>query len=169
MKVKKIKQKNKLFSFILNKDLLKLKIKEKKMDKLAVYPTLAYAIMLEYLGIRKWYTRIDQHVILGALPMKHNYKKIVSDENIKAVLTMNESHELEYSISRNEWLQMGIDYKQIAVKDYVGVASLDQIKRAVDFINKHKALDDSGTVYVHCKAGRYRSALIVGCYLINNK
>ncbi len=139
------------------------------MDKLVVYPTLMYGVMLEYFGIRKWYTRIDPHIILGALPLKHNYKKIVKDENVKAVLTMNESHELEYSIPRNEWLSIGVEYKQIAVKDYVGVATLDQIKEAIDFINKQKALDNSGTVYVHCKAGRYRSALIVGCYLINSK
>ena len=146
---------------------LKEKYMTWKMDKLAVYPTILYGVMLEYLGVRKWYTRIDQHVILGALPLKHNYRRIVNDENVKAVLTMNESHELDYSIPRNEWLRIGVEYKQIAVRDYVGVASLDQIKEAITFINKHKALDNC--VYVHCKAGRYRSALIVGCYLINSR
>ena len=29
--------------------------------------------------------------------MKHNYKKIIQAENIKAILTLNEDHELEYS------------------------------------------------------------------------
>lgn len=62
---------------------------------------------------------------------------------------------------------MGIDFKQIKVRDYIGVASLDQIKEGVDFILKHKSLNQS--VYVHCKAGRYRSALMVACYLCHEK
>ena len=53
------------------------------------------------------------------------------------------------------------------VSDYTGVATLDQINESVDFILKHKQLNQ--TVYVHCKAGRYRSALIVACYLVNSR
>jgi protein-tyrosine phosphatase len=33
-------------------------------------------------------------------------------------------------------------------------------------MKKHK--EKNNCVYVHCKAGRYRSALIVACYLIHN-
>lgn len=135
-------------------------------SKLAVYPSLIYAQMLELLGFRQWYTRIDKHVVLGALPLRRNYKQIISKENIQAILTLNQSHELEYSISKSEWISMGVDYKQIEIEDYIGVASLEQIKEAIEFINRHKGQEKS--VYVHCKAGRYRSALIVGCYLINS-
>ena len=136
------------------------------MDKIVVYPTIIYGVMLEYLGFRQWYTRIDKHVIIGALPMKHNYKKIIAKEKVNAILTLNEDHELEYSISKKEWLNINVDHKQIAIRDYIGVASLNQIIDAVDYINKHKSLDQC--VYVHCKAGRYRSALIVACYLIHS-
>lgn len=134
-------------------------------SKLVVYPTLMYAQILEFFGLRQWYTRIDKHVVLGALPLRRNYKKILSDEDVKAILTLNQAHELDFSISKTEWARMNVDFKQIEIKDYVGVATLEQIKEAIEFINKHKCLDQ--TVYVHCKAGRYRSALIVGCYLIN--
>lgn len=34
----------------------------------------------------------------------------------------------------------------------------------VDFINKN--VDKGGVVYVHCKAGRSRSATLVCCYLM---
>ena len=54
---------------------------------------------------------------------------------------------------------------RISIKDYVGVASTEQIQTAVSFINSHK--EKNNCVYVHCKAGRYRSALIVACYLVN--
>lgn len=62
---------------------------------------------------------------------------------------------------------MGIEFLQVEVRDYVGVASLEQIKAGVAFIQKHKNLNQ--TVYVHCKAGRYRSALMVACYLCHEK
>lgn len=135
--------------------------------KLAFYPTVIYGVVLEYCGLRKWYTRIDEHCILGALPMQRNYKDIVQKENVKAVLTMNQDHELLYSISKAEWSSLGVEYLQVEVEDYIGVASLEQIEKSINFINKHKNLNQC--VYVHCKAGRYRSALIVACYLINSK
>lgn len=135
------------------------------LSKLAVYPTLYFGCFLEFIGVRQWYTRIDEHCVLGALPMERNYRRIVKAENIKAVLTMNEDHELKYSVPADEWKRLDIEYKQVPVIDYIGVASLDQIKDSVDFINKHRELNQ--TVYVHCKAGRYRSALITACYLIH--
>jgi len=104
--------------------------------------------------------------VLGALPMQRNYQKIIEQENIKAVLTMNEDHELVYGIHPMEWKKLGIDYKQTAVTDYTGVASLEQIKESIGYINKYRGKNQ--TVYVHCKAGRYRSALITGCYLIHH-
>ena len=45
------------------------------------------------------------------------------------------------------------------------MASTEQIHKAVSFINSHK--EKNNCVYVHCKAGRYRSALIVACYLVH--
>lgn len=55
---------------------------------------------------------------------------------------------------------------RISIKDYYGVATTEQIHEAVSYINKHKELNNC--VLVHCKAGRYRSALIVACYVANN-
>ncbi|CAF0879025.1 unnamed protein product [Brachionus calyciflorus] len=135
--------------------------------KLAFYPTVLYGVTLEYLGFRKWYTRIDEHCVLGALPMKRNYKEIIQKENIKAVLTLNQDHELELSIPQKEWMNEGVDFLQVSVEDYTGVANLEQIEKSLTFITKHKNMNQC--VYVHCKAGRYRSALIVACYLIHHK
>ena len=137
------------------------------LNKIFVYPTILYGVLLEKTGFRTWYTRVDDHCVLGAIPMKHNYQEIVIKENIKGVLTMNEDHELEFSVSREEWSKLGVEVMQIPIKDYTGVASLEQLKKGVDFINTHRSQNQS--VYVHCKAGRYRSALMVACYLINTK
>lgn len=70
------------------------------------------------------------------------------------------------SLSQSEWKNLGCDYLRISIKDYYGVATTEQIHNAVSYINKHKALNNC--VYVHCKAGRYRSALIVACYMASN-
>ena len=61
--------------------------------------------------------------------------------------------------------ELGIDYKQTAVTDFTGVARLEQIKDSIDFIKKHRDMNQN--VYIHCKAGRYRSALMTACYLIH--
>ena len=37
----------------------------------------------------------------------------------------------------------------------------------VNFINEIIEKDPNASVYVHCKAGRTRSATLVGCYLMN--
>lgn len=137
------------------------------LHKLSVYPTLYFGCFLEYIGVRKWYTRIDDYTVLGALPMKRNYKQIIAAENIKGVISMNEDHELGYSVSSGEWNEEGVQFKQVPVLDYVGTANLEQIKESVEFINYYR--EKKETVYIHCKAGRYRSALITACYLINNE
>lgn len=36
--------------------------------RLSFYPTLVYNIFMERVTARRWYDRIDQNVILGALP-----------------------------------------------------------------------------------------------------
>ena len=41
------------------------------------------------------------------------------------------------------------------------------IFRGVSFIEEVIANDPEASVYVHCKAGRTRSATLVGCYLMN--
>ena len=41
------------------------------------------------------------------------------------------------------------------------------IESGVDFIHRH--VTQGGSVYVHCKAGRARSATVVLCYLVAYK
>lgn len=36
--------------------------------RVSFYPTLFYNIFMEKVSSRRWYDRIDEHVILGALP-----------------------------------------------------------------------------------------------------
>lgn len=53
---------------------------------------------------------------------------------------------------------------RLSTVDLVGVPSLEYIHRGVDFALKHR--EQGTSVYIHCKAGRSRSATIAAAYLI---
>lgn len=46
------------------------------LSRIAFYPTLMYNVILEKIGTRRWYDRIDEHVILGALPFRGMENKV---------------------------------------------------------------------------------------------
>ena len=48
--------------------------------------------------------------------------------------------------------------------DFTGTPTQTDIDKAVGFILGHRLKNNS--VYVHCKAGRTRSATVVACYLV---
>ena len=41
-------------------------------------PTLAYNVFMQRLSNRRWWDRVDDTVILGALPFRHMTKKVSS-------------------------------------------------------------------------------------------
>lgn len=55
--------------------------------RVTFYPTLVYNILMEKISSRNWYDRIDETVILGALPFRsmtkqvYNYYNIINDLN----------------------------------------------------------------------------------------
>lgn len=44
--------------------------------RLTFYPTLLYNVFMERVTSRRWYDRIDETVILGALPFRSLTKKV---------------------------------------------------------------------------------------------
>lgn len=60
-----------------------------------------------------------------------------------------------------------LNHKFLKFYFFIGSAPLNQIKEAVDFIDRIAA--SGKTCYVHCKAGRTRSATIATCYFIKKK
>ena len=88
---------------------------------------------------------------------------------IKAVLSVTEIFENNtegyiYSpIMPDDWKKIGVKHYQIPSSDYCTM-HLDMIQKGVEFI--HWNIKNNRTIYVHCKAGKSRSFLIVLCYLI---
>ncbi|XP_023418803.2 phosphatidylglycerophosphatase and protein-tyrosine phosphatase 1 isoform X3 [Cavia porcellus] len=105
------------------------------------YPTLLYTVlrgMLNGPGHRAWYHRIDGTVLLGALPLR--------------------------SLTRKEWKNVGVEQLRLSTVDMLGIPTLANLQKGVQFALKYRSLGQC--VYVHCKAGRSRSATMVAAYLI---
>ncbi|XP_014768015.1 phosphatidylglycerophosphatase and protein-tyrosine phosphatase 1 isoform X2 [Octopus bimaculoides] len=114
------------------------------LNKVAFYPSLFYNYALYLASFRHWYVRIDNSIIFGALPFRQMATQLVEKEN--------------------EWKDLGVGFLQVEVEDFVGTPSLWQVTQALAFISYYQQLGQC--VYVHCKAGRTRSAIIVACYLM---
>ncbi|XP_063367389.1 phosphatidylglycerophosphatase and protein-tyrosine phosphatase 1 [Cydia amplana] len=147
--------------------------------RVTFYPTLLYNVMMERMTSRRWYDRMDDTVILGALPFQGMTKQLKEEENLKAVVSMNETYELKiFSNDAEKWREHGVEFLQLATTDIFETPDQDKLYEGVRFINRFLPMDskikritsenpvNSGTVYVHCKAGRTRSATLVGCYLM---
>ena len=48
--------------------------------KLSFYPSLAYNVLMEKLTSRQWYSKIDDTVIVGALPFRWRTKDLIAKE-----------------------------------------------------------------------------------------
>ncbi|XP_062845972.1 phosphatidylglycerophosphatase and protein-tyrosine phosphatase 1 [Trichomycterus rosablanca] len=129
------------------------------------YPTLVYNVVMEKISSRRWFDRVDQTVILGALPFKSMTDELVQAENVRGVITMNEEYETNYFCnSSEEWQSHGVEQVRLSTVDLTGIPSLEHIHQGVEFALKHR--DQGTSVYIHCKAGRSRSATVAAAYLI---
>jgi len=134
----------------------------KMLARASFFPTLAYNVLMERVTARNWWDRIDSQVVLGAIPFKGENHKLIKKEDIRGVVSMNESYELFLVSNRTkEWSRLGVKFLQLPTTDIFEAPCQEKLLRGVQFI------DEVGpSVYVHCKAGRTRSATLVGCYLM---
>lgn len=134
--------------------------------KIIFYPSLGWNLVMERFTSRDWYNRIDEHVLLGALPFRSMLGLLKEKESVRAILSLNMQFELNarFYPSAEEMSNAGVAFHNLQVEDFVGTPNLEQVTAAVQFIEDQSA--SGGSVYVHCKAGRYRSATIACCYAI---
>ena len=91
--------------------------------------------------------------------------QLIHEENVRGVVSMNEDFELKHNVtSKEEWNQQGVEFLQLNTTDIFHAPTQDKLVKGVSFIQKFQKRGNS--VYVHCKAGRTRSATLVGCYLM---
>uniref|UniRef100_A0A8C0G882 Protein tyrosine phosphatase mitochondrial 1 n=1 Tax=Chelonoidis abingdonii TaxID=106734 RepID=A0A8C0G882_CHEAB len=66
--------------------------------RLFFYPSLLYTLVRERLpgSQRPWFHRIDRTVLLGALPLRARSRRLVEEEKVRGVLTLNEEYETRF-------------------------------------------------------------------------
>jgi atypical dual specificity phosphatase len=126
------------------------------------YPTLCWNMLLgRWLKKRNWWDRIDPQVILGALPLSKDIPYLAA-EGVGAVVNTCE----EYRGPLTEYEKFGINEFYMPTVDFTH-PEFDDVCRAVEFIDAQIA--KGKTVYIHCKAGRGRSATVAICWLIKSR
>ncbi len=123
------------------------------------WPTLAHNYALgRILRRRNWWDRVDEHVILGALPFRRDVAKL-KREGVTGVVNMCE----EYPGPKRRYEEQKIEQLWLPTVDF-NHPSAQFVEAGAEFIERHAQA--GGTVYVHCKAGRARSATIVLWWLV---
>ncbi len=127
--------------------------------KSVFYPTLAWNYTLgRILRMRRWWDYIDPSVIVGAYPFARDVAGL-SAEGVKGVVNTCE----EYPGPLIAYEAFGIEQFWMPTTDFTH-PRLNDITNAVEFIQRHVVAP--GKVYIHCKAGRARSATVALCWLI---
>ncbi|RCN37525.1 hypothetical protein ANCCAN_16581 [Ancylostoma caninum] len=75
---------------------------------LAFYPSLGYNLLRNYLQPQKWtwYNRVDDTLLVGALPFKSMQDDLVKKENVGGVVCCVEDYELKLAynaIKKEVW------------------------------------------------------------------
>lgn len=132
--------------------------------------SLAYT---KWTAANTWWTKIEPYPIyLGALPLKNegHLEKII-ELGVTSVLSMVEDFEMEDGwwnspVKGRDWEINNIYFKHIQAVDFTPLKR-GEIEEGVEYLAKE--VNEGHTVYVHCKAGRGRSASIVIAYLIKHQ
>ena len=126
------------------------------------YPTLLWNLSLgRLLKVRDWWNVIDDHVVLGAVPFPRDVLAL-ADMGVRGIVNTCE----EYDGPVNEYQQFGIEQFHMPTIDFTHPSD-DDVDTAIAFIEKHVSAGNK--VYVHCKAGRGRSATVAICWLMKSQ
>jgi len=143
-------------------------------------------------GQRNWWDEVIPGLLLGALPIinygHENLPEYCANKvrPLTGVVSCCSHSELKgeglgvIPVSPQFWAERNIRQDHLAMADFTGMIQADHSgvltpeaqelqclqKIHQSILNMHDDLEGGNSVYVHCKAGRGRSVLVVICYLI---
>ncbi len=120
---------------------------------------------------RPWWHEVAPHLYLGAIPLKNfaHDEKIVKNLGVKAVLSLIEDFEFSTkSIASkpcrtHHWEQLGVKHLILPAVDFKALP-LETLEKGVAFLDEN--IENGINCYVHCKAGKGRSAAMIVAYLL---
>ena len=113
------------------------------------------------LKVRNWWDAIDNYVIVGAFPFDRDVKPL-AELGVGGVVNTCE----EYQGPVKKYKKYDIEQFRMPTIDFTHPIFEDVVK-AVEFIEHH--VERGKKVYVHCKAGRARSATVAMCWLMKTQ
>ena len=126
------------------------------------YPTLLWNMLLgRWLKVRNWWDEVDDDIVLGAFPFARDVKQMAA-VGVKGVVNTCE----EYCGPTEQYEKYGIEQFRMPTVDFTH-PSLEDVTAAVAFIESQVA--KGHRVYIHCKAGRARSATVAICWLMHSQ
>ena len=129
--------------------------------RLVFYPTLLWNMLLgRWLKTRNWYDFIAPHVIVGAFPFRRDVEGLAGAGVDAGVNTCE-----EYGGPAEEYKKFSIEQFYMPTIDFTHPA-FEDVCKAVEFIESY--VEEGKTVYIHCKAGRGRSATVAICWLMKH-
>ncbi|GAA5810356.1 hypothetical protein MFLAVUS_003777 [Mucor flavus] len=108
-----------------------------------------------------WFNRVDQYIILGALPTPSQIKRLHKEEKVDVIINMCS----EFPGYEKLYKELNITQIRLETPDFC-IPSLDSIESGINQIVALKQQLPKSSIYLHCKAGRGRSAAIAICYLL---
>ncbi|MCS5707808.1 dual specificity protein phosphatase family protein [Candidatus Berkiella cookevillensis] len=127
---------------------------------------------------RPWWSTIIPGLKLGAIPIadwEHGSllleESFLESRKLGLVVSCCGDFELKGNgllaltpVSPHFWVEKDVTHLQVKMRDFGGDVPLEQIRIAVE--QMHQCIHNGKTAYVHCKAGRGRSVVMVICYLM---
>ncbi|MEC9091351.1 MAG: dual specificity protein phosphatase family protein [Planctomycetota bacterium] len=107
---------------------------------------------------RNWWDEADPGLLLGARPSPNDAEQLAQLGVTGVVNTCD-----EYKGPKSTYAKLKIEQLYIPTIDFTH-PRIEDVEAAVEFITSH--VNQGGRVYVHCKAGRARSATVAICWLI---
>jgi len=129
--------------------------------RMLFYPTLYWnRLMKKEDGVRRWFDLIVPGIILGALPERKILESLKQEQRVDVFLNTVR----EWPGLTKEYERLGFEQKRVPMTDFMP-PKLEDIEECVDHL-RDLVEAKKKTVYVHCKAGRGRSATVVMAYLM---
>ena len=117
----------------------------------------------KYLKKGDYWSRIDEFLILGAVPFEGWFFSHVTElykSGVRGVISLQD----EYAGPVEAYERLGMNYLRLPVIDHEE-PTLGDLKEAVIFLYDHDS-NGLGKVYCHCKGGHGRAAAVAFCWLL---
>lgn len=124
-------------------------------------PSLLCEAATSLVTSRRWWDRIDDRLILGALPTTWHVAQL-ADLGVRRVINLCN----EYPGPTAAYRRYQIEQLRLPTVDFTP-PTLNSVIQAAQIVQQAAAADES--VYLHCKAGRGRSATVAICWLMQSQ